>query len=271
MKPIKIQDGERRILEPTDWSSAKTLDIAFFSDIHIPSDERRTEDRQIREKFLYVLGDALRVKCDLIVISGDLGQHQGCVHSYQWIHRVLSEQAIPYLIIPGNHDQAELLEKVFPAFTLQGGKLFYYIKLGDWRFAFLDSSPDRVSIEQVEWFENLIAKAQKDESWALVMHHPPVLCNCLYMDTHFPLVDSAPLLDVIMRHSQIKHVFCGHYHIGKELDISDTTKLHLTPSSWFQIDENNPEFSVSDERIGYRLITLDGVNLYTSTKMLSWE
>jgi len=266
---IKISDGERRIEESYCWSSSKRLEIAVFSDIHIPGDDLSDESVRIRENFNRVLADAKRFGPKLFIITGDLGQHEGCVKSYRWIKSTLEQTAVPYLLIPGNHDRGSLIEKVFPDFKLSFGKLYYYAVFGCWNFVFLDSSPDSVTNEQVLWLKGLLAKTPAHSVWSLVMHHPPIKCNCQYMDNHFPLMNNELLLELLDQSSQIKHIFCGHYHTSKQISYNSETVLHITPSTWFQIDEEETTFTISDHRIGYRRITIDGCSLRTEVVFLN--
>ncbi len=268
MAGIHIHDGERCVEESFGWSSGRRLNIAVFSDIHIPGDDLSKKNIQIRENFIQVLGHALTNRPDAFIITGDLGQHEGCVQSYRWIKEILDQSCVSYLIIPGNHDQGSLIETVFTDFRLCFGKLFYFVRFGCWSFIFLDSSPDSVSQEQLEWMDARLSLAAKDSLWALVMHHPPVTCGCTYMDSHYPLMNNQPLLDILDRHEQIKHVFCGHYHTAKNLAYNNRAMLHITPSTWFQIDEKETDFTISDPRIGYLSIVIDGCSLATSIIML---
>ncbi len=269
MKGFKIIEGDRKIESSDGWSAANHLDIALFSDIHIPGSDTSREDQQIRKNFILSLDHAMQSNPRVIVISGDLGQHEGCVDSYTWIRDTLDKNSVPYFIIPGNHDHNFLIEQIFPDFSLKDGKLFYYVQFASWSFIFLDSSPDSVSNNQIVWMKNLLALAPSDTLWALVLHHPPIQCDCIYMDRHYPLTNNASLLEILDSTDKIKHVFCGHYHTSKMLQFNRNIQLHLTPSTWFQIDEIEPEFTISDKRIGYRRISIDGKSLNTSVIMLN--
>lgn len=268
MEGINISDGERRLEETRGWSTSQKLHIAVFSDIHIPGNDDSEELQQIRQNFSRILAHAMDTGPDLLIISGDLGQDDHCLQSYSWTKTVLDQSNVPYLIIPGNHDQNDLIEKVFTPFRLSHGKLYYYVRFGCWNFVFLDSSPDSVSADQLHWLNALLDKAPAQSLWTLVMHHPPTKCGCRYMDENYPLMNSGAVLEIIGRHPQIKHVFSGHYHIGQDFMLSAKTKLHLTPSTWFQIDDQAPEFLISDPRIGYRRIVITGDELDTELIML---
>lgn len=268
MNGIHITDGERRVEESYGWSAAERLEIAVLSDIHIPGGSASAEALQIRKNFIKVFDLAMKSSPHLVVIAGDLGQHKGCIDSYSWIKSTLERSALPYLIIPGNHDQGELMQQVFSPFTLENGKLYYQVQFGCWNFVFLDSSPDSVSSAQIDWMHRLMSRASADSNWALVMHHPPDKCGCRYMDGSYPLKDNEPLMGILNQYRQISHIFCGHYHIPKEIAFPWGTQLHLTPSTWFQIDEEEPEFTITDPNIGYREIVLDGCSLATKAHML---
>ena len=55
-------------------------------------------------------------------------------------------------------------------------------------------------------------------------------------------------------------IFCGHYHVEKTLNIRNLT-VHITPSTYFQIDWRHEGFKVDHLRIALREINLrrDGV------------
>ena len=92
------------------------------------------------------------------------------------------------------------------------------------------------------------------------MHHPPAICGVPYMDLNhsFKQIDRfQKLVKSIGKHIE---VFCGHYHVDKVIEVSNM-RIHITPSTFFQIRDDIEEFGVDHYRIGYRLMDLNGLDL----------
>jgi Icc protein len=50
-------------------------------------------------------------------------------------------------------------------------------------------------------------------------------------------------------------IFCGHYHVDKIVELPNM-RIHITPSTFFQIRDDIEDFGVDHYRIGYRLLDL---------------
>ncbi|MFW6366971.1 MAG: metallophosphoesterase, partial [Spirochaetota bacterium] len=59
----------------------------------------------------------------------------------------------------------------------------------------------------------------------------------------------------------------GHYHLEKQCTV-DGVAIHITPSTFFQLDDNSEGFALLTHTIGWRIIELDGDNLYTRIQWL---
>ena len=73
-----------------------------------------------------------------------------------------------------------------------------------------------------------------------------------------PLAETAR--EYLMKCSNIKNIFAGHYYTEKVIKLEDK-KLFLCPASCFQIDEVEPTFKVSSYDFGWREIVWDGVEV----------
>ncbi len=89
------------------------IKFVHCADIHLDAPFREhgqgsygdTRRRDIRDAFLNILKRVKGENADFILISGDLYEHGSVVKStMEWLYMVLSEVAVPVVIIPGNHD-----------------------------------------------------------------------------------------------------------------------------------------------------------------------
>ncbi|HRJ15700.1 MAG TPA: hypothetical protein PLI34_11965, partial [Saprospiraceae bacterium] len=86
--------------------------------------------------------------------------------------------------------------------------------------------------------------------------HPPLKAGVPFMDNHYPLQNPEVFLDVIAACPQHPiHVFCGHYHVEKTVH-SGYLHVHITPSTFFQIDGFREDFGIDHYRPGMRVLDL---------------
>ncbi len=91
----------------------RTIKFVHCADIHLDAPFREygqgsygdARRRDIRDAFLNMLKRVKTENADFLLISGDLYEHGSVVKStMEWLYMVLSDAAVPVVIIPGNHD-----------------------------------------------------------------------------------------------------------------------------------------------------------------------
>ena len=103
--------------------------IIQISDIHIDLPEVNPYEIDVRNNFIRVLEETVRLSPDYIVVTGDLCNRGGDIEIYAWIKLQLESTSIPYEVIPGNHDDRQLLDDAFKgvgAISL-AGKFAHYV------------------------------------------------------------------------------------------------------------------------------------------------
>ena len=230
------------------------LIIAQITDIHIDLPQKSLSNRKSRTNFILTLEEIRnQKKIDLIVLSGDLAFKEGNLEIYIWIKTKLDLLNIPYLIVSGNHDNNEQLAAVFKlGEQLKDNYLYFSKTINDRKMIFLDSSTNSVSEKQLTWLKNECKHSHQKEM-ILFMHHPPIYCNCKYMDRNFPLQNMKEVQKALLTCPTIKNIFTGHYHTGKTLKFHNKT-IHITPSTYFQINEKTKKFTIKNKKPGWRLI-----------------
>lgn len=238
-----------------------TIRIAHIADIHISPDGSFVRDIDVRKQFMEVLYSISNYRPDLLIFGGDLAAEDGEVEAYQWIKKQLEEFAGPSLIIPGNHDRIPQLVSVFGSQAIKPSGLSFEFSSGNYLLVGLDSSKGIVDSDQLN---HLQAAAKKWQGPVLLfIHHPPIDCHCVFMDSRYPLANREQVFEVLNQIPNIKHIFCGHYHTEKTI-IANNKIVYITPSTMLQINQLNPHFEVESTIPCWRLIEIENEIMFTS-------
>ena len=243
------------------------LIIAQVTDMHISASEVSHKGIDVRSNFLKVLEVLTKKSLDLLVLSGDLAAVEGEPEAYTWIKTVLDTFPYPYLVMAGNHDHVGRMARIFelPENEVSNGMLYFSRRIKGKRLLFLDSSPYRVAKPQLEW---LRFQLEDEENQVLLfIHHPPLLCGCAFMDEYHALQNIDDVWRLLEPFSQVKHIFCGHYHAEKVV-IKNDKFVYLTPSTIFQIDTENNQFTIEHTRPGWRMIEWKDQEVHTYVEYL---
>lgn len=213
--------------------------IHQVTDLHVPDDDVDPMLAHVREnvlrQFSFVAGD----NSDLLVITGDLTMKDASEIGCRWIHAHLPD--VPVIVIPGNHDDPEIIQKVFGRWPREQNN-------AECSLIFLDTSSDRLPAEQAEFLAGLTPAQTR----VLFLHHPPCLIGAGFMSKNQPLLNHAEAAHAIAR-AGIEHVFCGHYHNSAQVSC-DGFELYLTPSPAFQIPLEAEQFEMEEFQPAVRRI-----------------
>ncbi|ORC34808.1 hypothetical protein B4O97_10745 [Marispirochaeta aestuarii] len=244
--------------------------IAHITDLHIAGEGEYPYDVDVRSRFVRVLEDLTSHEPELLVLGGDLCYREGSRSVYLWIRERLEMQGIPYLLIPGNHDDTSLMAQVFGLENrLVEGRYYFSRDLEGRRVLFLDTADDSLSEDQIVYLEKELAAAGNGEL-LIFMHHPPVLSGVYYMDLKYPLLNSGRVGPLLAESRARVTVFCGHYHVEKSVMMGNL-RVFITPSIFVQIDQEARSFAVDHRGFGWRKIRLDQGILWTTVRYISEE
>ncbi|MDW7673816.1 MAG: metallophosphoesterase [Bacillota bacterium] len=242
----------------------KKITIAQISDIHIPRPDQQVIQGDTRKKFTSILESICQDKPDFLVLTGDLCLWEGSVKVYQWIKERLDQTGLKYYIIAGNHDDVSLLAQVFNYNDrIAEDELYYSAELGNLKVVFLDSSKGSISDKQLNWLQ----QQERIEKQQLVVftHYPPVRAQVSFMDNNFPLVNQEEVLKALLKDQVTVNYFCGHYHVEKSI-VQDSLKVHICPSTYFQMNQQANEFQVEHYYPGWRKIVFEDNKLITNVQ-----
>lgn len=182
--------------------------------------------------------NALVPRPHAVVVTGDLVAEERLDY-YQSVVQALGGLKMPSYVIPGNHDNRDLMREVFgkKGYLPDDGEFLHYtIDDFDLRLIALDThDPGKESgllcQTRLDWLEQSLAEAQ-DRPTLIVMHHPPFITGIPEFDS-LGLNGSKAFGEIIAQNTQVQAVACGHVH--RDIVVSWCgTLVAVTPSTGYQ-------------------------------------
>jgi 3',5'-cyclic-AMP phosphodiesterase len=161
--------------------------------------------------------NGLSPRPNLVIISGDVVD-EGSPAEYDEARKLLTGLAIPFAVIPGNHDEREAFRTCFSDRT-------YLPKTGPVNFVLNDRGPLRIVGLDVtvpgqhhglmdeaaaHWLDGVLA-LQPDRPTLIVMHQPPFLSHVPYIDAYW-CREGHRLAAIVRRYPAVERITCGHVH-----------------------------------------------------------
>ncbi|MBQ4424354.1 MAG: metallophosphoesterase [Lachnospiraceae bacterium] len=151
---------------------------------------------------------------DLVAVTGDIST-DGSADSYRRAFGELQRLQRPFYITPGNHDDREVLLRVYREFCPEQTAVrwpFYCIEKDEIALAFLDSSSPgqsggSVSDEGLRALSEAVQRTEKP--FLLFLHHAPFRTGYTVMDEPFPQAERIP---EILKERPGSLICCGHIH-----------------------------------------------------------
>jgi 3',5'-cyclic-AMP phosphodiesterase len=191
---------------------------------------------------------------DFLVLTGDLA-NQRRPETYQRLRETMQPWADRLHVLPGNHDDRELLRAAFPERLLDRTTLNFLHRLDGLVLIGLDSSRPwrvhgRLGTEQLAWLDGELRAT--NQPTMLFVHHPPIRVGTWWLDKDL-LRDHRALAGVLAT-SCVKAVVCGHVHqphqgrlAQAEVWTSPSTAYQFRPHAWLPGARSHaPSFRVLD-------------------------
>jgi 3',5'-cyclic-AMP phosphodiesterase len=155
-------------------------------------------------------------RLNTVVISGDLVDTP-TAEEYDHLKILLASLEIPFLAIPGNHDERTLMRAALPKqpYAQSKGALNIVSRLGDLDLVLIDSSVPgepygELDTTTLSWLEDTLA-ASMTRPALIFLHHPPFVTGIDHMDRQ-NLRNAHELAAVLQRHERAQLVAAGHVH-----------------------------------------------------------
>jgi len=154
---------------------------------------------------------------DVVLITGDLVEHPG-VDTYEHFAGLIEPLNAPVYILPGNHDQPEIMREYFrgsPVFPIDDGPTCQYV-VDDFavRILALNSHMDNTELphfgpRRLAWLRRELKAS--DKPTLIAIHHPPMVTGVEFIDmVGVDWFDG--IAAQIAQHPQVQLVICGHGH-----------------------------------------------------------
>ncbi len=199
--------------------------IAQITDCHLPADaERSYRGINPRRNLKVCLDKVKTIRPDVLLLTGDLSE-DGSRESYRFLKTSFKPLAVPVLALPGNHDDAGLLEEFFPGSPVDSISVSEH---GAWQIIRLNSCQpgkpegrlgERTLIELEDFLKN-----SEDRPLLIALHHQPIAIGSPWIDK-YALLQPQPLLQMIDRYANVKAVVWGHIHQAYASDRNGTAML----------------------------------------------
>ncbi|OOV88759.1 metallophosphoesterase [Oceanospirillum linum] len=215
---------------------------------------------------------------DLFLLTGDLSQDETS-ESYRILSERMDAVGVPWVWIPGNHDQPELMA--------QYRSVESSVCLGRWQWLLLSSNSGQPHGELSVPARNQLLEMLADpmaEFQAVAVHHQPLLVGPdrqgffhseLAEPGQVAGIDSIPLRDdgwlwqTLCEYRHVKAVICGHVHQAHQIE-RDGLVLYTTPATSIQFAPHINNFEIDSQAPGYRNLTLlDDGNILSKVERLN--
>ncbi len=191
---------------------------------------------------------------DLILLTGDLVQ-EPLPAAYQRLTRYLETLQVPWVVLPGNHDDPEMMATILCRNAQRCAKR---ILTHTWQILCLNSYLPRstgghLDAAELELLTRSLAQAP-DRPALIALHHPPLSIASPWMDT-MQLDNGREFLTLLESFPNVKGVIFGHVHQVFESNYR-SLRLWSVPSTCFQFKPGSATFALAAEAAGWRWLEL---------------
>jgi Icc protein len=239
--------------------------LVQLSDLHLRAGDQGARATRRLECAVRQIA-TLQPRPDAALVTGDLVDEPSR-GAYEQAKRTLRELGLPLYVIPGNHDDRDMLREHFgPSPAPAGAPVNFAVDCGALRLVGCDSTRPGsdagvLGSEQLAWLAEALGQ-EGERPTLLALHHPPVLTGIRAMDAiALRAEDRVALEALIERHPQVRAVTCGHVHTtmvsafaGRPLLVCPSTnsavRLDLRP-------RDDLPFAVAPLPLGFAVHTLE--------------
>ncbi len=237
------------------------LTILHISDIHLGASAKGVPNDFKNTRYIALINTlAEQAGVDLVVVTGDNADIGSDVASYRAFYFQMNQLLVPTLVVPGNHDWAqvnsvELYTERFMGRYVTPLRLWHRV-YGPFLIIGLDSrSEGYLTMEELDYLESVLA-SHSDKVAIIAMHHPffsragdysgglDEVYRGLYGSWRDHREEAERFLDIINKYSNVALVLAGHIHRdadavytrsdgSKVYFIATTTANHSLPEGYW--------------------------------------
>ncbi len=206
---------------------------------------------------------------DFVLHTGDI-VYDADEAAYAVARDILGQINAPVYYIAGNHDDSQMMQRIFLRQENIRPYHFYSFDVKDVQFVCLDSTgpaeppSGSISSEQLEWLENL-CKEPDDRQMIVAVHHNVLPVGSPWLDEFMRMDNGEELHRVLLpAREKLLGVFHGHIHQNQQVT-RDNIIYTSVLSSWYQLGsypgqtETLPQL---DAQPGYNVVTVTPEQVY---------
>lgn len=212
--------------------------LAQITDLHMRCDETPMSGKLVTGPYIAAAVDAVNAwSPDAVFVTGDLTDI-GTDTEYALLRTELDRLAMPYHVIPGNHDRHAQMAAAFSdhAYLPSEGPMNWVIDDYPVRLIGLDTvvpgaGHGELPPSTLVWLDEQLASS--DKPTIIGLHHPPFPTGILGMD-RIMCLNGADLAPVLARHGHVERVIAGHHHRPVQIRWGGTV-CQIAPSVAHQV------------------------------------
>ncbi len=231
--------------------------IVQISDIHLYGDKQQNLlGVKTFESFVAVVNllKADKNKPDMIILTGDMAQDHS-EQAYRNMVDVLKEFTVPIYFVAGNHDNPDIIERLFPMNNISDKK---NIVFDHWNIILLNSQiPGRVegclNVSQLNYMQACL-QAYPHHHAIVMFHHQPIPVGSTWLDQYI-LTNANEFWRLVKNFPQLRTIFFGHVHQVHEGQ-KQGVNYYSAPATCIQFMRKSHDFALENLNPGYRWIEL---------------
>lgn len=251
--------------------------IAQISDTHVEAPGKLAHGAYDSHALFVAALEKLRTiqpKPDFLLHTGD-ATHHGDTAIHNDFRARMEATGIPYAVIPGNHDENEILRATFAdkPWMPREGFLHFVIDLAPVRLICLDTTiPGKVEgtlcAARMAWLEAQLAEALSAPT-IIAMHHPSFRIGRASSDAR-PFGHAKEFAELVGRYPNVAIVTAGHVHCTLQARIGQAVALAVPSTAYQFAMDRRPAapLGVIDEPPGFYLHEWTEASGFTSQCVL---
>ena len=190
-----------------------------------------------------------------LVITGDLSGDDS-IESYNHIRTLLKSYSFNVSLLPGNHDNPEMMESICDDQISFGAPRPVYENYVCYNFNTHVSGETGGCLKKSQINDLNEQLDGNIQNIIIFTHHPIIKINSAWIDKHVA-GNSKLLIELMHSYRNLKfNVFSGHVH-QEFFKVMKNVKIFTTPSTCYQFKPCSDEYCIDDNlSSGYRVIKL---------------
>ena len=176
---------------------------------------------------------------DFVLHTGDVA-YDPTEADYRLAREILSEIQYPTHYIPGNHDNSQVMQRVFLEKEQVKPYHYYAFDVGNVQVVCLDSTGPATAPagslveEQLDWLR-ILCQAPDERPLVVAVHHNALPVGVPWLDEFMRMTNGEELHQALLpARDRLRGVFFGHIHQNQQV-LRDGILYSSVLSSWYQI------------------------------------